>query len=75
MGRTILTVAASTAILAGLGPGGPEPATALPSWVCRVYCEAVHEGCKITLGRLDGDLCEDWYAGCKDGCRVEKLRD
>ena len=44
-------------------------AAARKTW-CMTYCDAVHLGCKKTVGWFDENACEEWKKGCMDGCRV-----
>lgn len=69
MGRTTLTAAAAAVLIASFDPA-PAPVEALPPWVCNAYCRVMYYGCNATLGQLDPQLCEDWYEGCRVGCRV-----
>ncbi|MDP2470578.1 MAG: hypothetical protein Q8W45_02835 [Candidatus Palauibacterales bacterium] len=52
-----------------LGATARPSSAAEKSW-CMTYCDAIHVGCKKTLGWLDDDACEEWHEGCLDGCRV-----
>ena len=60
-----------TGALAALAIAIPAPASAAAdkSW-CMTYCDAIHVGCKKTLGWLDMEACEEWKKGCLDGCKV-----
>ncbi len=57
--------------LAALGSVTAPPAQAetAKSW-CMTYCDAIHLGCKKTLGLFDQEACDEWKQGCMDGCRV-----
>jgi hypothetical protein len=61
----------ATLAIAALGTIPPPPAEAATdkSW-CMTYCDAIHLGCRKTVGWFDQDACEEWKRGCLDGCRV-----
>jgi len=60
----LLTAVALTSL------GAPEAGAAADKAWCMTYCDAIHLGCKKTLGLWDQETCEQWKAGCLDGCRV-----
>jgi hypothetical protein len=71
MMRRIGVMSAALALMA-VGPtGAPEVAAADRTW-CMTYCDAIHLGCKKTIGLFDAETCEHWKAGCLDGCRVNE---
>lgn len=66
-GLAIFVLALVTLVAAP--PAARGEAAAGRTW-CMTYCDAIHVGCKKTLGWLDEQACDDWHSGCLDGCRV-----
>jgi hypothetical protein len=67
--RIRLLSAAVTFAALGAVTAPPAEAAAKKGW-CMTYCDAIHLGCKKTVGWFDQDACEEWKRGCLDGCRV-----
>lgn len=63
-------VLAATAALVLLSIAGPEVPRA-EAGLCRLYCETITVGCKVTFGKVDDDYCDSWQDGCKAGCEVD----
>ncbi len=66
----ILGAAISVAAL-GVTTAPEAIATVGKTW-CMTYCDAIHAGCKKTVGWFDQAACEEWWQGCLDGCRVNE---
>ena len=67
--RRMGLVGAAVAVVAlGAGPERAE-AAADKTW-CMTYCDAIHLGCKKTVGWFDEEACEHWKKGCLDGCKI-----
>jgi len=64
--RRLLMASAALVLFSVSGPGVPEAEAGL----CRLYCETVTVGCKVTFGKIDDEYCDSWQEGCKDGCEV-----
>ena len=64
-----LGILAIALAMAATDPPAVEGQTAAKTW-CMTYCDVVHVGCTKTFGWLDPQACDDWHAGCLDGCRV-----
>ncbi len=64
-------ILALTALLVTSSSAPPAAPAAEGEGLCRIYCELWYIGCLATGGRLDKELCHEWYQGCKDGCRAE----
>ena len=64
----LLSATFAVATLGTITPPSAE-ATTDKSW-CMTYCDAIHLGCRKTVGWFDQDACEEWKRGCLDGCRV-----
>lgn len=73
--RQRIALLAAVAGLLTLGTVTPpaEGAEAARTW-CMTYCDAVHVGCKKTIGLLDQEACEEWHEGCLEGCRVNEKK-
>lgn len=65
MRRTVIALA----VLGLSGLSGPD-VPAAEAGFCRLYCESITVGCKVTFGKIDEDYCEEWREGCVEGCRV-----
>lgn len=66
--RRILMATTALVLTSLTGPQVPEAEAGF----CRIYCESVTVGCKVTFGQVDEDYCENWREGCIDGCRVDR---
>lgn len=70
MKRRLALLSAAVALTAlGRAPAPADAAQAAGRW-CKTYCDAIHVGCRKTIGWLDEDACEQWHSGCLDGCDV-----
>lgn len=69
MRRSGALIAAVAVISVGTTPAPAAEAAADKTW-CMTYCDVIHKGCTKTFGLWDADACEEWKAGCLDGCRV-----
>jgi len=65
-----LAILATALAISAAGPPPAGGATVSARTWCGTYCDVIHVGCKKTLGWLDPDACDDWHAGCLDGCQV-----
>lgn len=65
-------ILALTALFLVSLPAPPRAQAVEGERLCRIYCEVLYVGCLATGGRLDGELCDEWYEGCKDGCQAER---
>lgn len=66
--RRILAAGAALVMISAAGPTAP----AAEADLCRLYCESVTVGCKVTFGTIDDDYCESWRDGCTAGCEVNQ---
>ncbi len=66
--RRILAAGAALVLISFSGPITP----AAEAGLCRLYCESITVGCKVTFGNIDDDYCENWRDGCTAGCEVKK---
>ncbi len=73
MNRRLAFLAALTVMLGVAADPRPTAAEEAGKW-CMTYCDAVHVGCKKTIGLLDAEACEEWHKGCLDGCRVNEKK-
>ena len=64
--RRILAATAALVLFSTAGPGACDAEAGL----CRIYCESITVGCKVTFGKIDDDYCDSWQDGCAEGCRV-----
>ncbi len=64
--RRMLAATAALVLFSFAGPDVPRAEAGL----CRVYCETIAAGCKVTIGKVDDAYCEGWREGCKAGCEV-----
>lgn len=62
-------ILAASAALVMFSIAGPEVRPA-EAGLCRLYCESITVGCKVTFGKIDDEYCDSWQEGCKDGCQV-----
>jgi len=69
MMRRIGMMSAALAVVTFGATPAPSAAAAARNW-CMTYCDAIHLGCRKTVGWFDQDACEEWKKGCLDGCRV-----
>lgn len=73
--ETVLRFVTAIILISGLA-GPPVEARAAAHAAsgadfCGLYCDTIYVGCKVTIGRLDSEACEEYHEGCLDGCEVE----